>query len=247
MDRMLYLAMNGAKQTLIAQAANTHNLANTSTTGFKADFEAFRAMPVFGPGYPSRVYAMAERPGIDFEPGAIQQTGRDLDLAIHGDGFFAVQSADGSEAYTRAGDLQVAPGGILTNGAGQMLIGNNGPIALPPFEKLEIGIDGTISIRPVGEDPNTLVQVDRIKLVKPALTDLEKGTDGLFRQKSGVNAPADADVHVVSGALESSNVSAVGSLVEMISLQRQYELQVKMMKSAEENDAYATRIMSLGG
>ena len=246
MDRMLYLAMSSAKQTVVAQAVNSNNLANASTTGFKADLEQFRSMPVFGQGMPSRVYAMTERPATDFTPGSFNTTGRDLDMAIQGEGWIAVQSKDGSEAYTRAGDLRLDATGMLTTGAGHPVIGNNGgPIVIPPAESIEIGADGTISIRPVGQAPNVLAEVDRIKLVNPEATELTKGTDGLIRSKQGGITPPDASVQLVSGALEGSNVNTVEAMVKMIELQRQYEMQVKMMKTAKENDAAASSIMKL--
>ena len=246
MDRMLYLAMSTAKQTMHAQAVNTNNLANASTTGFKADLEQFRSMPVFGEGMPSRVYAMAERPGIDFEPGPINATGRDLDMAIQGEGWMAVQAPDGSEAYTRAGDLRIESSGMLTTGAGHPVIGNSGaPIFIPPAETLEIGADGTISVRPLGQAANTLAEVERIKLVNPDAANLTKGDDGLIRLKDGGVAPADAVVNLVSGSLEGSNVSTVDAMVKMIELQRQYEMQVKMMNTAKENDGATDQIMRL--
>lgn len=246
MDRMLYLAMSAAKQTMRAQTVNTNNLANLSTTGFKADLEQFRSMPVFGDGHASRVYAMAESPAVDTEPGPISQTGRDLDVAIRGNGWMAVQAPDGTEAYTRAGDLRVNGTGLLVNGAGHPVIGNNGgPITVPSAEKIEIGADGTLSIRPVGQDANVLAEVDRIKLVNPDPAQLSKGEDGLIRLQEGGVAPADAGVGLVSGALEKSNVSAVESMVRMIDLSRQYEAQIKLMKAAEENDSAATRLLQM--
>ncbi len=247
MDRMLYVAMTGAAQTLTAQAANSHNLANASTTGFKADLSQFRSMPVYGDGMPSRVYAMAERPGVDLRPGAIQATGNDLDMAVDGDGWIAVQAADGSEAYTRAGDLHLTVNGLLETGAGHYVLGNGGPVSIPPAEKLDIGADGTISIRPLGQSAKTLAQIDRVKLVKPPLDQLEKGEDGLFRLRSGAAAPADASVRLVSGALEGSNVNPVEQMVNMISLARQFEMQVKMMRTAEDNASAATQLLRLSG
>ncbi|MFA7096516.1 MAG: flagellar basal-body rod protein FlgF [Gammaproteobacteria bacterium] len=246
MDRLLYVAMTGASQTMLAQAANSHNLANVSTTGFRADLEAFRSLPVYGPGYPGRVYAMTEGKGVDFSPGSIITTGRDLDVAVNGSGWIAVQAPDGTEAYTRAGDLRVTSGGMLVTGAGHPVLGNGGPIAVPPYETLEIGADGTISIRPLGQGAETLAVVDRIKLVDPPLQDLEKGQDGFLRLKDGVTAFPEAHVQLVSGALESSNVNAVDAMVRMIELARQFELQVKTMKTAEENDAVSARVMQLG-
>ncbi|MFK8067020.1 MAG: flagellar basal-body rod protein FlgF [Gammaproteobacteria bacterium] len=243
MDRMLYLAMSGAKQTMNAQAIATNNLANVNTTGFKADLAAARSMPVFGDGHASRVYAMTERPGIDYGQGSAQYTGNDLDFAINGNGFIAVQSADGSEAYTRRGDMKLNASGLLENGAGQLILGDGGPIALPPAESLQIGVDGIISIRPLGQGANTSAQVDRIKLVNPQLSDLQKGADGLFRMKDGSQTQADAIVRVIPGSLEASNVSAVGEMVNMINLQRQFEMQIKAMKSVEENDSASAQMM----
>ncbi|MCW8917929.1 MAG: flagellar basal-body rod protein FlgF [Gammaproteobacteria bacterium] len=246
MDRMLYLAMSGASQTMLAQSVNSNNLANATTTGFKADLEQFRSMPVYGQGMPSRVYAMSERPATDFTPGTLNTTGRDLDMAIRGEGWIAVQGADGAEAYTRAGDLRVDANGILTTGAGHAVIGNNGgPIVVPPAESIEIGADGLVSIRPVGQAANALAEVDRIKLVNPDSTTLTKGEDGLMRLKEEGIVPADAAVQLVSGALEGSNVSSVEAMVKMIELQRSYEMQVKMMNTAKENDAALSSIMQL--
>jgi flagellar basal-body rod protein FlgF len=245
MDRMLYVAMSGAVQTLNAQAANTHNLANAATPGFKADLNQFRSMPVFGDGFASRVYAMSERPGFDLRPGAFQTTGRELDVAVDGDGWIAVIAPDGSEAYTKRGDLQLTLNGLLTTGAGDPVLGNGGPIAVPPAEKLEVGSDGTISVRLVGQDSESLAAVDRIKLVRVGPEALRKGEDGLFRLTDGASAPADANVRLVSGALEASNVSAVEALVQMIALARQFELQVKTMETARSTDAAATQAMRL--
>lgn len=246
MDRMLYVAMSGAKQIELAQAANTHNLANANTTGFRADLEAFRALPVYGPGYPSRVYAMAERAGVDLAPGSIGTTGRELDIAVNGEGWIAVQARNGTEAYTRRGDLRIGANGLLETGDGHAVLGNGGPIAVPPAEKLEIAADGTISIRPLGQSAATLAVVDRIKLVKPDPQQLTKGADGLMRLKDGKTADADASMQVVAGALESSNVNAVEALVTMITLQRQYEMQVKIMRETRDNDAASAQTMRLG-
>lgn len=246
MDRMLYVAMTGAKETMLAQGIHSNNLANANTTGFRSDFEQFRSMPVFGPGHPSRVYAMTENPGTNFAGGPIQTTGRDLDVAIQDKGFIAVQRPDGSEGYTRAGDLRIAPGGFVTTGAGHLVLGDNGPISLPNYEQLAIGVDGTISIRAVGQQANALAIVDRIKLVNPELSELDKGEDGLLYLKNGGGAlEPDAGVNVVSGALEGSNVNSVNEMVSMLSLTRQYELQVKMMKTAQEVDASSTQMLKM--
>lgn len=245
MDRMLFLAMSGAKETMTAQAINTNNLANASTTGFKADFQSSLSQQVHGAVYPSRVYATTQDAGVDFTPGSIVSTGRELDMAINGNGWFAVQAADGSEAYTRAGDLRIDSVGRITNGAGHTMLGNGGPISVPAHAKLEIGADGTISIQPLGQPASTLAIVDRIKLVNPANDQLQKGEDGLMRLKTGGRALEDASVSVVSGSLESSNVNAVGSMVRMIELARQYETYIKLMSNAEDNDRASAEMIKM--
>jgi flagellar basal-body rod protein FlgF len=247
MDHMIYLAMSGAKEIMLRQSSNNHNLANVNTTGFKADLDAFKSLPVYGPGQPGRVYVQDERAGIDLSSGQINSTGRDLDVAINGEGFIAVQDRDGSEGYTRAGDLRVTSTGLLETGAGHPVMGNGGPIAIPPFEKILIGQDGTISIQPLGQSEANLAVVDRIKLVKPDTASLEKAPTGMLHLKEGATAEADASVTLASGALEGSNVNAVEALVNMIELSRQFELQVKMMKTAEDNDAASARLLQLGG
>ncbi len=245
MDRMIYLAMSAARQMLNGQALAANNLANAQTTGFKTDFEAYRAMPLFGEGHPSRVFALAERPGIDFRPGTIEVTDNDLDVAINGEGFIAVLGADGTEAYTRAGELKLDAAGLLTTAAGNPVLGNGGPIALPPSDEVLIGTDGTISVRPIGQEANTLAQIDRVRLVRPDLALLEKGADGLFRQRDGQPAPVDATVTVTRGALERSNVNPVSEMISMIENARQYELAVKSMHTAEQMDAEGARLLRL--
>lgn len=245
MDRMLFIAMNGAKQAMTAQAINSNNLANASTVGFKADFQSSLSQQVYGPGHPSRVYATVQNAGVDFAQGSVISTGRDLDIAINGNGWLAVQAADGSEAYTRAGDLKIDSLGRLTNGAGHIVIGNGGPISLPAHDKLEIGSDGTISVQPLGQPANALAVIDRLKLINPENNQMQKGNDGLMRMRAGQVAVEDASVSIVSGSLESSNVSTVNSLVQMIELARQYERQIKLMQSAEENDRASAEIMKM--
>ena len=247
MDRMLYVAMNGAKQIELHQATNSHNLANASTTGFRADFDAIRSLPVYGPGNPTRVFSVDERSGINFSSGEVSQTGRELDVSIIGEGFLAIQAPDGSEAYTRAGDLHIANGGLLQTGAGHSVMGNDGPIALPPFEKLDIAADGTLSIVPVGQDASALAVIDRIKLVNPGVDQLAKGLDGLIRSNDQVPFAADASVRVAAGTVEGSNVNAISELINMIELARKYEMHVKLMETAENNDASSTSIMRLRG
>lgn len=245
MDRMLYIAMTGAREIMTSQAVNTNNLANASTTGFRADMETFLSKSVQGPGFPSRVYAVIDGAGVDLSGGSIQSTGRELDVAVKGSGWIAVQAPNGAEAYSRAGDLRVNSFGLLTTGAGHPVLGEGGPIAVPPNGKLDIGADGTITVQPLGQGINALAIVDRIKLVNPPADALMKGEDGLMKLRGGAEAEADAAVTLVSGALESSNVNAVESMVRMIELARQFETQVKMMKTAEENDRAAAKLMSM--
>ncbi len=245
MDRMLYVAMTGAKQNMLAQGMNSNNLANIGTTGFKADLDAARSMPMYGAGYPTRVYAMTENAGIDFTPGTIQATGRPLDIAVENEGFIAVQGSDGNEAYTRAGNLRVSPSGILQTGSGHPVLGDGGIITVPPYSKLDINKDGSISIIPVGGDANTAEAINRIKLVNPDVKQLYKSNDGLFKLKDGQVLPADANVTVINGSLEGSNVNIADTMVGMIELARQFEMQVKMMKLTEENDERASQLLQL--
>ena len=245
MDRMLYIGMTGAKHHMHSLKSVSNNLANATTTGFREDLSQFRSMPVFGPGHPTRAYALAERPGLNFTPGPLQTTGRDLDIAIAGEGWFAVQTQDGNEAMTRAGNLKITPNGQLVDGSGHAILGEDGPIAIPPAEKIEIAGDGTITIRPTGQDAVGMVIVDRIKMVNPPKQELIKGKDGMIRHSSGQPQLADANVSLVSGALEGSNVNTVSSMVEMIDLQRNYEMQVKAMAAANTVAEAATSVVKL--
>lgn len=246
MDEMIYVAMTGAKQTEYAQAINSNNLANLSTTGFRADLHAFSSVPVDGPGVESRINAVVDSYGTDFSQGAVSNTGRDLDVAIQGQGYVAIQAPNGSEAYTRAGDLRIEAGGLLATGAGHLVIGEGGPVAIPPHSSLLVGGDGTISIQPLGQGPETLSIVDRIKLVNPDPTRLAKGSDGLLYLPDGEVADADANVSIMSGALEASNVNIAKTLVNMIELARQYEMQINVIKTSEENADAAAQMMRLG-
>jgi flagellar basal-body rod protein FlgF len=243
MDRFLYISMSGAKETLRAQTVNNHNLANASTTGFRADLSAFQSRAVAGSGYASRAYATNATIGWDASQGSLISTGRDLDVGVQGPGWIAVQGPDGREAYTRAGDLRIDPSGLLKNGAGQMVLGEGGPISVPPNTSLFIGADGTISIVPVGQGPETTSQVGRIKLVNPPAETLARGDDGLFRTVDGSDAPPDANVRLATGVLESSNVNIADAMVNMIELSRHFDLQVKAMRTAEENAAAAAQLL----
>jgi flagellar basal-body rod protein FlgF len=243
MDHALYVAMTGAKQIMQAQAVNAHNMANVSTSGFRQDLHQFSSFPIYGPGYPTRVNAVATDAGADMSTGVMTNTGRDLDIAVNGKGFIAVQGTDGKEAYTRAGDLQVSASGVLKTASGFPVMSDGNPISLPPASQITIGGDGTISVVPLGLSPSALSQIDRIKLVNPPEKDLVKGDDGMFRLKSGAKAPGDSSVQVTPGALESSNVNMAQSLISMIELQRLYEMQIKGISTVDQNSQSAERLM----
>lgn len=247
MDGMIYTAMNNAQQVLLKQASNAHNLANANTTAYKASIERFVALPVYGPGKPTRVVNELNQTAINFTPGAIEYTGRDLDVAIDGAGFIAVLGNDGNEVYTRMGNLKIDANGLLTTAKGNLVFGNGGPIALPPFEKIDISSDGTISLIPIGQTANTIAAVDRIKLVNPATIDLVRGDDGLFYHQDNLVAVADANVTLAIGSIENSNVNVIDHMVTLIELARAFELNTKMMKLAEDNDAATTQLLRLNG
>jgi len=244
MDRFLYVAMSGAKETLQAQTANNHNLANANTSGFKADLSAFQSRAVQGPGFASRVYSTDASVGWDDTTGAMAATGQDLDVAIQGAGWLAVQGPDGTEAYTRAGNLHVDANGRLMTATGRPVLGDGGPISVPPYSAINVGRDGTVSIVPAGQSPSTTASVGRIKLVNPPSSELKRSDDGLFRSTTGRDAASDASVSVTSGVLESSNVNVADAMVKMIELSRRFELQVKAMRTAEDNAAAASKLLS---
>jgi flagellar basal-body rod protein FlgF len=243
MDRFLYVSMSGAKETLRAQTANNHNLANASTTGFRADLSAFQTRNVEGSGFASRAYATNTTTGWDASQGALVSTGKDLDVGVHGAGWIAVQGADGREAYTRSGDLRVDASGILMTGTGLPVLGDSGPLSVPPHTSIQIGGDGSVSIVPLGQGPETSANVGRIKLVNPPAEAMTRGSDGLFRNIDGTDAPADATVKLAPGVLEASNVNVADAMVNMIELARHFDLQVKAMRTAEENGAASAQLL----
>ena len=239
MDRVIYLAMAGAKATLQRQDVLAHNLANASTNGFRAELTAFRAVPVRGDGASTRVYALETTPGYNPEPGPIATTGRSLDVAVAGQGWLAVQALDGTEAYTRNGSLDVNNEGLLVTRAGLPVLGDGGPITLPANAQVTIGVDGTLSASVGNGRPQG---IGRLKLVTPEAP-LLRGDDGLFRGAEG-DLPADATARVQSGALEGSNVSPVESMVAMIAAARQFEQQMKMLQTSQEREQSATKLLS---
>ncbi|EKO5123536.1 flagellar basal-body rod protein FlgF [Vibrio fluvialis] len=248
MDRALFLAMSGAKQNMQAMQLRANNLANVSTTGFRADLEQARSMQAYGDGLPSRVFSMTERPGHNFQQGSVITTGRDLDITVQGDGWISVMDKTGKEGLTRNGNLNIDANGLLLNGNGHPVLGETGaPITLPvPLAKVEIGNDGTISVRPQGAPADAMEIVDRIKLVRPDNQSLFKDVNGLFRAKDPNAAyDADASVKILTGAVEGSNVNAVGEMTSLIDLQRQFEMQVKMMSTAEDMDKSSDSLLRM--
>ena len=245
MDRMIYTAMTGAKHILEQQATTSHNLANATSTGFKAQVDSFRAVPVISSGMPTRAFVVDATVGADFNAGAIQHTNRDLDVAVQGKGWLTVQRADGSEGYTRNGSLKVSENGVLQTASGLTVMGDGGPISIPPDVAISIGKDGTISSVSNDTLPGPANSIGRLKLVNPPEANLVRAEDGLFNTKDAKPAEADAEVHVVGGALESSNVNVIDAMVTMISLARQFETQMKLVQSAENNANKASQLLSL--
>jgi flagellar basal-body rod protein FlgF len=250
MDRVIYTAMTGASQALEQQAVVANNLANASTTAFRAQLSQFRHVPLaFGDGSTvntdtTRTFVLSGTPSADFTPGPVTKTGNALDVAIGGPGWLAVQTSDGQEAYTRAGNLHVDQNGQLVTGNGLQVVGTNGPVAVPPGASVTIGTDGTISALGAGDQPNAIAVVDQLKLVNPNATTLVRRDDGLFRTSDGNPADADPTVNVVSGAIEGSNVNPVAAMVDMITNARQFQMQTKLLESADRNDQAANQLLT---
>jgi flagellar basal-body rod protein FlgF len=245
MDRMIYIGMTGAKQALEQQASVAHNMANVSTPGFRAQLNSFRAVPVVGDELPTRSFVTATTPGADFSPGPLMPTGRALDVAIRGEGWFAVMTPDGAEAYTRAGNLQVGPDGQVQTMAGLPLMGDGGAMVVPPGSLVSITDSGQVIAQAAGDLATSATEVGQLKLVKPPAADLERSEDGLFRLRAGAEAPQpDLGVNLRSGVLESSNVNPVEAMVAMISNARRFEMQMKTLQTAEANDQQANKLLS---
>jgi flagellar basal-body rod protein FlgF len=246
MDRLIYTVASGTKHIMDQQATTTHNLANVSTTGFRAQIDAFRAVPVGGDALlDTRAMVVSDTVGADFSEGPLQVTGRDLDVAIKGKGWISVQMPDGTEAYTRNGALQVSPNGLLQTNKGLAVQGEGGPITIPPDATVQVGADGTIATMPSGTPPAVSTVLGRLKLVNPPEKDLVRGEDGLFRLKTGQSAPSDPAVTVAGGALEGSNVNPVDAMVSMIALARSLDTQLNLLKNAENNEQKASQLLAL--
>jgi flagellar basal-body rod protein FlgF len=244
MDRLIYTAMTGAAQTMGRMASVSHNLANASTTGYRAEEHRLRAVQVLSKALPTRSFVVDASTHTDFTSGPLQFTGRPFDVAVQGQGWIAVQTPDGSEAYTRNGDLEINLNGVLQSRTGMPVQGDGGPISIPPDTKVSVGRDGTISVIPETGAQNSVNVLGRIKLANPPASDLVRGEDGLFRLRGGAPAPVANDVSITSGYLEGSNVNPVEQMVGMISLSRQFEMQMKALTTANSDDQSATQILT---
>lgn len=244
MDRLIYTAMTGAKHTMGQQAAVANNLANATSTGFRAEMHKLRAVPVQGEGLPTRAFVVDASVATNFAPGPLQQTGRALDVAVEGKGWLAVRLPDGSEGYTRNGSLELSANGVLQTRNGLPVLGDGGPVTIPPDNEILVGKDGTISAMQSGGEENVVNNLGQLKLVNPPEESLVRGDDGLFRLRAGGTAPQDENVRVTGGYIEGSNVSVVDQMVTMISLARQFEMQTKMLQTAEANDQAATQVLA---
>jgi flagellar basal-body rod protein FlgF len=245
MDRMIYVAASGVRSTMQRQEVLANNLANLNTPGFRAETVAFRVAPLQGEGLQTRAFVAESTTGADFTPGVITTTGRALDVAVQGQGFFAVQAADGTEAYTRNGGFEINDQGLLQTQSGQLLLGDGGPINVQPGTAVTIAADGSISAVPAGGG-KPMTPVGRLKLVNPPGADIARGTDGLFRMKDGSQAQADPRVSVASGSIEGSNVSAVETMVGMITLARQFEMQMKLLQTADTSARKGAQLLGAG-
>lgn len=245
MDRLIYTALSGMRGAMARQTTTANNLANANTTGFRAEMSSARAVWVRGDGLESRASSSQEVVAADMSPGSVTETGRDLDVAMQGDALLAVQAEDGSEAYTRRGDLQVSPTGVVTTGDGHPVLGEGGPLTLPPADSIRIANDGAVWIIPAGGDPTQPQQVDRLKLATPAGSRIQKGSDGLFRVANGGALPSDPDARLTPKALEGSNVNNSQTLIDMIDASRSWDMQLQLVTQAREMDTSAADLMRL--
>lgn len=245
MDRLIYSSLSAMKAAMARQATTANNLANVNTAGFRAEMTSSQALWMKGDGFDARAPTSEEVVSADMTEGTVVESGRSLDVAVQGTAMLAVQSKEGDESYTRRGDLKVSDSGLLTTGDGLPVLGDGGPITLPPADKVIIAGDGTISIIPQGGDASQPQQIDRLKLVQSNGVGIAKGLDGLFRVRDGGTLPADPDAKVRQGALEGSNVNASGTLIDMIEASRDWDMQVKMLSTAQDLDKSTTQLMQI--
>jgi flagellar basal-body rod protein FlgF len=245
MDRLIHTGLSALKAAMARQTVTANNLANASTTGFRAEMTSVRPLWLNGPGLPDRAFASEEVVAADMKAAPTLPTGKPLDIAVNGNAMLAVQAPDGEEAYTRRGDLMVATSGLLTTGDGHPVIGEGGPVTIQPADEIRIDKDCTIWIVPPGGDPTAPQKVDQLKLASLIGSDVVKHIDGLFRVKGGGILPGDPIASVTPGALEGSNVNASEALVAMIDASRQWDTQIKLLATARELDTDTAGLMRL--
>jgi flagellar basal-body rod protein FlgF len=245
MDRLVHTSLSALRAAMARQTATANNLANANTVGFRAEMASSRALWIRGPGLESRAPTSEEVVSADMHAGAITETGRDLDIALQGDAMLAVQADNGDEAYTRRGDLQLSESGVLTTGDGHPVLGDSGPITIPPADSMRISDDGVIWIVPRGGDPNVPQQVDRLKLATPAGSQVLKGVDNLFRVPNGGALPSDPQARIIPHSLEGSNVQATQALIDMVDASRSWDMQLRLISTAKELDTSGADLMRL--
>ncbi len=245
MDRLIYTSLTAMRGSMSRQTAIANNLANAQTPGFRADMANAQALWLDGSGLDARAMSSEEVLGADMKAGSVTQTGRDLDIAMQGDALLVVQAKDGEEAYTRRGDLQVSPSGLLTTGDGNPVQGTQGPVTIPPADAITIDQEGRVWVVPQGGDPENPQEVDRLRLATPAGSDIAKGLDGLFRVKGGGILPDDPEARLLTRSIEGSNVTATSALVEMIEASRSWDTQLKMISDVRDMDSATASLMQL--
>lgn len=245
MDRLIYTSLTAMRGSMSRQAAIANNLANAQTPGFRADIAEAQALWLQGGGFDTRALSSEEVLGADMRAGTVTETGRDLDIAMQADAMLVVQAKNGEEAYTRRGDLQISPSGLLTTGEGNPVLGTQGPVTLPPTDSISLDNQGRIWIVPQGGDPQNPQEVDRLRIVTPAGSEIAKGMDGLFRVKGGGILPDDPEARIINRSIEGSNVAATTALVEMIEASRSWDTQLKMITDARDMDSATANLMQL--
>ena len=245
MDRLIHTSLSALKAAMARQTVTANNLANASTTGFRAEMASVRPLWLTGPGLPDRVYASEEVVAANMTGAATVATGKPLDVAVNGDALLTVQAENGDEAYTRRGDLLVSASGLLTTGDGHPVLGEGGPITIPPADLIRIDGDGTLWMTPLGGEGSAAQKIDRLKLASPTGSNVVKHIDGLFRVRGGGALPDDPTATVTAGALEGSNVNPTTALVDMIEAARSWETQIKLLTTARDLDTETTSLMRL--
>lgn len=245
MDRLIYTSLTAMRGSMSRQTAIANNLANAQTPGFRADMAEAQALWLQGKGLDARALSSEEVLGADMRAGTVVATGRDLDIAMQGDALLVVQAQNGEEAYTRRGDLQLSPSGLLTTGDGRPVQGAQGPLTLPPADAISIDVEGRVWIVPQGGDPENPQEVDRLRLATPAGSDIVKGLDGLFRVKGGGILPDDPEARLITRSIEGSNVAATTALVEMIEASRSWDTNLKLISDARDMDSATANLMQL--